>query len=1059
MVSDLYIAWSYYYDATNDFKKAESIFQRGFSAGAQPYDELAQAHQAFSISVTQRMFYDDDLSKKKFQASMDEKRNALTTLRTYNKKYVGSIRVGQAIRSNNPGIIPVNENVEENRQQLKINIHTDDNAHPSDQFPSSSSSGVKSIFDMTKKVENLHEAGPWNKASKSSKNKLFDSKSIVGSQPGFAIMEDESLPPIPCNNKLYEKGCILPPNWVSKNKPQNPWNIPTVIEEPAVANSIPMYDKFLLYPSPDIEISSEELKGYRWFKSRGDTSAKIILQLASVFENKYEYGARIMPGFQSKNIKQDNVKFPLDYETNNPSFQFPIDKMISNDGSTEYSNDELLAEKFKRGEIKLVANEDFEETLIDDNMDMTVIGERRESVYCISRKSSFVPRKSILRKSVMQPLHEEDNITAKSTENRVRFEEPIVEQEEKSEERRSLPKRKLEIEEEERENNVKDRSASPESKRLSSDEDHFKTPAAPKSISKPLFEVLEDENNETFSTQKFNFFIKSQSVSTPISKKTAPRLVPLSTIESQQEELQKPDTHEVGSPVENSMLPNNLQKQLSTIAEVTESSNSTKSSVSQMSGENEADSHAKTHSKISPCKVGKKWEDCSQNPLNMFRIPEERTETTPFIKSFMLPKLKDLQQPSFRIFQDSPSSAEISCKIPLLEDSIDVPHSNESLHIVNEDHTKKETSQNSITETPKMTEAVQDEDKSIMFIPSDPQDIENPQTQNISGTQHVEIPATQDLSNADDSLEIPALSDLTLKQNVAEILEKSNEQKLQLSGKKSACLDIPQIKEDSIKNGDDLEVPGIENLSLKDSSDHLEIPETQELSLEHEEIPATQEISIQQGPNLLLEISTQPALVENNKIPFSVYEDSVCEVAPKIVVNPPPILNSQSQSSNMSRKENLILSELKRTTSDEFLELCTKSPHIPRKMQTNTTETKNEVSDLLKFSDVKSKLSLEASFNDMQLNNKPLKSPSPTMNILDADLNTMNFNLPLKFGKNSTIIGEVVKISPIAKLPEMDDSLNLSIEMDEEESQRLGQKKLPIDSNRKVRITFFNGYI
>ena len=142
MVADLYIAWSYYYDAVNDYKKAEAIFQKGFGAGAQPYDELAQAHQTFSASVTHRLLNDDDFSMKKFQATMDEKRSALTTLRAYNKKFVGSIRLGSAIVSENPGRVPVKENMEVHQQQIDI---LKDVAGPSE-IPSSSE--IKSIFDI-----------------------------------------------------------------------------------------------------------------------------------------------------------------------------------------------------------------------------------------------------------------------------------------------------------------------------------------------------------------------------------------------------------------------------------------------------------------------------------------------------------------------------------------------------------------------------------------------------------------------------------------------------------------------------------------------------------------------------------------------------------------------------------------------------------------------------------------------------------------------------------------------------------------------------------------------
>lgn len=60
LVADLYIAWSYYFDALNDFNQVEAIFQKGFDAGAQPIKDLVQAHDAFRISKSRRMLENVD---------------------------------------------------------------------------------------------------------------------------------------------------------------------------------------------------------------------------------------------------------------------------------------------------------------------------------------------------------------------------------------------------------------------------------------------------------------------------------------------------------------------------------------------------------------------------------------------------------------------------------------------------------------------------------------------------------------------------------------------------------------------------------------------------------------------------------------------------------------------------------------------------------------------------------------------------------------------------------------------------------------------------------------
>lgn len=100
------------------------------------------------------------------------------------------------------------------------------------------------------------------------------------------------------------------------------------------------------------------------------------------------------------------------------------------EGGEEKSYEELLVEKFKRGDIRILTEDDFEEVNWSD-MDMTMISDRRQSVYQPSRKS-IVPRKSILpRKSFLPPptLNEsneepESPQANKKSENVVRFQEP-----------------------------------------------------------------------------------------------------------------------------------------------------------------------------------------------------------------------------------------------------------------------------------------------------------------------------------------------------------------------------------------------------------------------------------------------------------------------------------------------------------------------------------------------------------------------------------------------------------------------------------------------------------
>jgi hypothetical protein len=468
-------------------------------------------------------------------------------------------------------------------------------------------------------------------------------------------------------------------------------------------------------------------------------------------------------------------------------------------------------------------------------------------------------------------------------------------------------------------------------------------------------------------------------------------------------------------------------------------------------------------------------------------MPEDSTETTNILKGFNLPKLKDLRQTpmkmhSFKIFEES-SSLPLPTDDPLPDESLQIPElqinrPNDSIKIAQ--GKKIEIHEDSILDVPKLSETVTNVDKSVMFVHTLSDEIADviPATQDISMTQpeHLEIPATQDVTlKSQDELEVPSFSDSTLKKlkdfevpNEKSIKEQTSRREASMKKNESIkapiaskhdSFEIPEINDMTIKEPEHLEIPAtqefevpeIGNLSINEA-EHEEIPATQDISITapaHEEIPATQEASIKQGR--LISISgiqdASRRSAATSKMPFSVYEDSMCEV-PQVAIKPPIIQPTNQSIGNMSRKENLKVPAFKRTNSDEFLDLCNSpgSNYKPAKVN----EPRNEISDLLKFSDAKSKLSLEASFNDMQIN-KPFKSPSPTMNILEADLNTEKFNLPLKFGINSTVIGDVAKVSPVPKKPELNDlDLDISIEMDQDESDRLGRNKLQVSEKKVV---------
>lgn len=680
MVADLYIAWSYYYDAANNFKKTEEIFQKGIDAGAQPYDELIQAHQNFSVSMSKRLLYNDEEFKKNFQASIEEKRNALTSLRAHKKKFVGSVRTGFAVKQDNPGRIEMSGESTSSQQQQssKVNVHIDEEEEVKLE-KSQPLSVVRSIVDVAKvKNENFHEPGTWAKIKMSSTGKSIKSK--------FEIMEDDSnqneaLSPIPCKNKLYELGVQLPANFVARNKQQtNCTDIPMFVEDEPKPNTIPCYEKFLLYPNSHTEISSEELRGFRWFMKKGELSAPVVQKYSQLLINTFESGARLFPGFISHNLiieKEEKYPSELD-EVTAANLQVPINKIFKN-GIEIMSLEEVLAEKFKCGGIKLLTNEDFDESNMEDaDMELTMIGERRHSIYPTTRKS-FVPRKSIFRKSMIpkaiidEEEEEEEQVLETHQPTRVRFEEKIQEMPEKEDasviianENQSL-KRKL---------STPDKSSNEPKSRLISEtppptqpEEVFKAPRAP--AERKSYRPFELEDDETCSTQHFNLFVNANSISTPNTKKSVPRLVPLPNAFIAQPQFHEEEEKVAEESQQHEGMP---LKQLSTIMEVTETTHTKSSS----SGENDTGLLTKTPMRMREVEM-------RNVAYDVYEYPIEQTETVPF-KSMIFPKLCDMRHdspaPQIPLINEIESPKVQSDENTSIETSLQIPHfENEFSHV------------------------------------------------------------------------------------------------------------------------------------------------------------------------------------------------------------------------------------------------------------------------------------------------------------------------------------------------------------------------------------------
>lgn len=552
MVADLYLCWAHYYDYLDNFEKTEIVYQKGLNARAQPFDVLEQAHGQFRLSMAHRILYKDESTQKEFRSTMDEQRLALTSLRAHKHRHVGSIRTGSAVKSYNPGRVDQSSSRRsQQKENRKVQVFEDGGEAPTS--PVASTSVVQSILNSTKKQENMREPGPWNKA-KIKTHPLFSGAGP--SKPSFPILEDDDIPPIPLpdSENHYVRGIQLPANFVRKNLPQDEFKFPIHRDEEPAKNTLYKYDKFMLFPAPDKCYSLEELSAYKWYKNRNIANNFTRAQ-DTVWENGHDIPIRLPPHFVRKNRKQDDdwPANPINYEEaladGKRKFGFDINLIYT--PTEEFSPEEILEAKWLNGD--LISQRDAE-------MEITCGFERREEIFnrnaqrrsmVLGGRKSILPRKSnsprrsmSARKSIA-PAPINDQLTADQPEPEASAAPNTATGAIK---RTSLPKRKsvyvqrtvdalTTIPESasppvlRRKLNEDDEAAERhhkpipppkfnifediESKEAEKDDNIFKVPQSAPAPKPRISSVFHDEDLDGCTTQTFNFFIKSQSISTP----------------------------------------------------------------------------------------------------------------------------------------------------------------------------------------------------------------------------------------------------------------------------------------------------------------------------------------------------------------------------------------------------------------------------------------------------------------------------------------------------------------------------------------------------------------
>ncbi|ETN63448.1 hypothetical protein AND_004835 [Anopheles darlingi] len=381
LCAELYIAWAYYYDAADNFSKTEEVFQRGLAAGAQPREELEQAHTAFGFSMSQRMLHKDECSKLKFQTSLAERRTALTSLRTTRKKHVGSIRTGLAVKSVKPGIVN-QENMPANhgtRNAPTSALVFSDERDESDAGPSI----VHPFSSVHTETENIIEAARLAKshsASAHKKSSVF-AKSVA---PSFSIpMDEESkFEPVPLLVDNYNRGVQLSSKFHSRNNPQTPFDLSVCVGDPN-ERAIPRYDKIRLYcqAGNKREYSPEELRAYRYFE-RKQIENKLTETLSLVWGRGFEYGIRLHPlhrrSATAQSIAPAKIRNPALGDCD-PNIKTRLQEMYAN-SEEEKSIEELLVAKWIEGRIQIGVDRRYHDDVCPVDMDETHVESKRISM-------------------------------------------------------------------------------------------------------------------------------------------------------------------------------------------------------------------------------------------------------------------------------------------------------------------------------------------------------------------------------------------------------------------------------------------------------------------------------------------------------------------------------------------------------------------------------------------------------------------------------------------------------------------------------------------------------
>ena len=263
-VAKFYIELAWEQEQRNNFKKAEQTFKvAGLKITNSEDKELVLTkHKQFQARVMKRML---ETSSDEVPEPAEEQRTALSSLKSQGKHgKVGSLRVGAAKKSENPGVLTASGQLPKPSGNGQFTIFQESSQDNENVLPGSSktSSNNPLPFSRGQNRENERDPGKWTQ-SRIGKKAHAVPLDQISTKPGFQVHQDEGLV------TPSKSSCMTPSHVLTshKPKPQDDDDVPIALAlfEPPDPTKKPMYCKHLVYQGTT-EFSFEELRGARYWQ-------------------------------------------------------------------------------------------------------------------------------------------------------------------------------------------------------------------------------------------------------------------------------------------------------------------------------------------------------------------------------------------------------------------------------------------------------------------------------------------------------------------------------------------------------------------------------------------------------------------------------------------------------------------------------------------------------------------------------------------------------------------------------------------------------------------------